>query len=109
MIIHVFSYTTYTISTHNSLGTICIVHIHTAVCLIRRADQDQPIRTNAKMAVADIFGHFPRMFHFFLKAIYIHVVIANSLHFCKFHLTPHMLSCILLYVDQTDDHLGRFH
>ena len=85
MVIDIFGNAADTVSAHGTLRAVQIVHIHLAVCNLRRADQDQPIGTNAKMTVADKFCHCGRILNSLLKTVYIYIIVSNAVHFREFH------------------------
>ena len=85
IIIDIFCHTTNSVSTHLSPGTVCIIHLHLKICFLGRIDQNQSIRTDSKIPVAHFYSHFRRIFNPFFKTIHIDIIIAQPLHFCKFH------------------------
>ena len=85
MVVDIFGNAADTVSAHGTLRAVQIVHIHLAVCDLRRADQDQTIGTNAKMTVADKFCDSRRITYSFFKAVYIYIIVSDSMHFGKFH------------------------
>ena len=85
VVIGIFGNTADTVSAHGTLGTVKIIHIHLAVCDFGWLDQDQSVGTDTKVTVTDISGYCGRIFHSFLKTVYIYVIISNTMHFCKFH------------------------
>ena len=58
VIVHVFSNTADPVSAHGSFGTVRVVHCHPEIRLVRRADQDQTVGTDAEMTVTDDFRRF---------------------------------------------------
>ena len=78
MVIDIFCNAADTVSAHGTLRAVQIVHIHLAVCNLRRADQDQTIGTNAKMTVADKFCHCGRILNSLLKTVYIYIIVSNA-------------------------------
>ena len=85
MVVDIFGNATDTISAHGALGSVQVVHIHLTVCDLRRADQDQTVGTDAKVAVADKFRHCGRIFDSLLKTVYIYIIVSNAVHFREFH------------------------
>ena len=88
VVIDVFCHTADSVAAHGALGPVHIVHIHLAVGDIRRFDQDQPVGSDTEMAVADKLCHSGRIRHVFLKTVYIYIIVADAVHFCKFHHIP---------------------
>ena len=86
IIIDIFCHTADTVSAHGAPGSIRIVHLHFKVRGIGWFDQNQPVGADAEMPVADLHRHLLRVFYFFLKTVDIDVIVADSLHFRKFHL-----------------------
>ena len=58
-------------------------------------DQDQAVGPDAEMAVADELGDLGRVLHCLLKTVYVDVVVADTVHFCEFHLSPPQSGCDL--------------
>ena len=97
MVIDIFGNAADTVSAHGTLRAVQIVHIHLAVRDLRRADQDQAVGTDAKVAVADKFRHCGRIFDSLLKTVYIYIIVSNAVHFREFHnnnlLIPEYYTC----------------
>ena len=86
VVVNVFGHAAYAVSAHGAAGTVGVIHVHFAVRLAGRPDQDQPVRADSKMTVADLYGGTCRIGNGFLKTVYIYIIISDPLHFCKFHL-----------------------
>ena len=85
VVIRIFSHTADAVAAHRAAGTVQIVHIHAAVCHLRWGNQNQSVGTNSKMAVTDGNRQLLRIVYRFFKTVDIDIIIAKSLHFCKFH------------------------
>ena len=85
VVISVFPHTADTVSAHGPLAAVLIEHAHPYVRDLGRTDEDQAVRPNPEMAVADKPRHPRRIVHTLLKAVHIHIIIADSLHLCKPH------------------------
>ncbi len=85
VVIDVFADTAGAVSAHHSLGTVGIKHSHAEIRLVRGHYQYQTVRTYTEVPVAYADGKLLRIFHSFIKAVYINVVVSDTLHFCEFH------------------------
>ena len=85
VVIRIFSHTADAVAAHRAAGTVQIVHIHAAVCHLGWGNQNQSVGTNSKMAVTDGNRQLLRIVYRFFKTVDIDIIIAKSLHFCKFH------------------------
>ena len=85
MIVSIFSHAADTVAAHAALTSILIEHPHAAVCHLGWGNQNQSVGTNSKMAVTDGNRQLLRIVYRFFKTVDIDIIIAQSLHFCKFH------------------------
>ena len=92
VIIGIFCHTADTVAAHSAPGAVSIVHIHLTIRHFRRLDQNQSVRTDTEVTVADPYGRAVWILYLFFKAIDIHIVIADTLHFCKLH---YYASCMI--------------
>ncbi len=84
-VVHILSHTADGIAAHSSLRAVRVEHPHSHIRLRRRADKNQPVSPDAEMPVADQYRRPLRPVHLLLKTVDIHIVIADAMHFCKFH------------------------
>ena len=97
VIVGEFCHTADPVSAHGSLRAVQIIHIHFAVCHIGRLDQDQTVRADTEVPVADKSCNSRRIGNGFFKAVDIYIIISNTLHFCKLHrVPPHYVLFILI-------------
>ena len=87
MIINIFRHTADSVAAHGPSGPVCIVHLHLKISFIRRSDQNQSVRTDAKMSVTDQNGSLLRVRHLLLKTVNIDIIVAAAMHFRKLHCT----------------------
>ena len=86
MIVNEFRDTTDAVAAHLALAAVGVEHAHAGVGFFRWANEDEPIRADAEMAVADDFRQGDRVFRSGLaNAIDIDVVVAGALHFGEAH------------------------
>src|SRR5260370_10413724 len=86
MVIQEFGDTADAVSAHLGLAAVGVEHAHTGIRLVRRADQDQAVRADAEMAIADGTAKSCRiMRNRVAKAIDIDIVVARPMHLGETH------------------------
>ena len=85
VIIHIFCHTANPVPAHSPAGSIRVVHVHLKIRHIGRLNQNQPIRSDSEMPVTDQDSRLLRMIHLLCKTVDIDIIIAASVHLCKFH------------------------
>ena len=93
MVIGIFPHAADSVAAHGASGAVQVVHIHLTVRHIRRFNQNQAVGTDSEMTVAHRYRQPGRILHLLLKTVHIYIVIADSLHLCKFHI---ILSSLIL-------------
>ena len=88
VVINIFGNAADTVSAHGSLGTVQVVHIHLAVSDVGWFDQDQSVRTDAEVTVTDESGYSSRISDSFFEAVYIYIIVSDTMHLGEFHKFP---------------------
>ena len=73
---------------HFRLAAIGVENAHARICLLRRADQNQPIRPHAIVRPRNAHGQRRRVAHLLRKRIHIDIIVPQALHFDEFHAFP---------------------
>ena len=86
VVVNVFRHAADAVAAHFRLGAVGVVHPHSGVGLIARADQDQPVAADAEMPVGNPPGQRGRIGgKRFRETVDVHVVVAGSVHFGEVH------------------------
>ena len=85
VIIDKLAYAACGVSAHISLAAVGIEHSHSEIRLVGGHYKHKSVGTYAEMAVADDLGNSFGVSHGLLKAVHVNIIIADALHFCKFH------------------------
>ena len=85
VIVGIFCHTANSVSAHGTLRAVQVIHIHFTVCHIGWLDQNQSVRSDSEVTVADKFCDSRRITYSFFKAVYIYIIVSDSMHFGKFH------------------------
>jgi hypothetical protein len=86
MIVNVLGYTADSIATHLPFAAIRIEHAHASVSPFRGADEDQAIRTNTEVPVANLDRQLIRInFQWLSDAVDVHIIVADAVHLGELH------------------------
>jgi len=83
--IKIFGQAADAVAAHLGLGAVGVEHPHFYIRRLRRANQNQTVRADPKMAIAHPHRQPAGVFNSLLEAIDINIIIAQPLHFNKFH------------------------
>src|ERR1700687_3770623 len=79
------------VAAHFRLAAVGIEHAHARVRLVGGADEDQPIRTDPEMPIADGPAQSSRiMRHRVAEAIDVDILVADAVHFGETHVSSHV-------------------
>ena len=85
VIIDKLAYAACGVSAHISLAAVGIEHSHSEIRLVGGHYKHKSVGTYAEVAVADDLGNSFGVSHGLLKAVHVNIIVADALHFCKFH------------------------
>src|SRR5206468_5938116 len=86
VVIHILGDATDAVAAHLGFAAVGVVHAHSGIGLVGRAEEDQAIRTDAAMPVADHPAESSRVVrHRLAEAIHVDVIIAGAVHFGETH------------------------
>jgi hypothetical protein len=85
MVVNVLGDAADAVAAHLGLGTVGVEHAHLRIRNVGRADQNQTVRADAEVTITDPDSQFGRIYNCLAEAVDVHIVIAQPVHFGKFH------------------------
>ncbi|MPM49211.1 hypothetical protein SDC9_95939 [bioreactor metagenome] len=97
LFVNILSYAPGSITTHLRLRSVGVKHTHFKITILGRQYHNQPIGTDTLMPVAQLPGQLRQIFETVLKTVYINIIVAGPMHFCKSH-NDSIIQLIITYI-----------
>ena len=100
VVVDILCHASYAVAAHATFGAVVVEHTHAEIALrgLGRANKDEPVATDAFMAVAPKDGEFFGVSYGEARCVNVHIVVAGTVHFCELNGLGHRGGCSWLVV-----------